>query len=149
MKNSALIAALLFMCALGCQSPRHAQWLTPPRGEGEKTLLGQSPTDDPFLSMMKSAPAPPVAQPTLDPFSPVQQTANVPNTAAADAEREHMIALATTPRTGAPDYLKPFNHWDGPFKDRSRRKNTEQEIIQQVGMGIDFENVSIKTLALA
>ena len=148
MKNTALIAALLFMSAFGCQSSRHAQWLTPPRGEGERTLLGQSPTDDPFLSMIQSAPTPPVVQPTSDPFAPVQQIGVnvVPGTVTKDADRERIETLATSPREGAPEYLKPLNHWDGPLKDRVRKKNTEQELIRLAGMSPHYP-VSVKTFS--
>ena len=103
-------------------------------------IWGQVPSDDPFL-LAQSA-TPPVPNATLDPFAPVQQSTNnstVNSNAIADeGEREQIKALATTPRDGSPDYLKPFNPWDGPFANRDRRKTLEHEFIQQVG----YERVS-------
>jgi outer membrane protein assembly factor BamD (BamD/ComL family) len=137
MKNISVVTALLLAFVFGCQSSRNSQWLTLPKGSNGK-IFGQSPSDDPFLAALQ--PAPPVSPQGFHSFAPVQENVAVPDVSAKESDNERIKAVATAPREGAPGYLQPLNHWDGPFADRIRRKNTEQEIIRQVG----FEPVSAK-----
>ena len=141
MKNTAFAAAVLFAFVCGCQSTRNSQWLTPPRGSGGQQFLGQVSADDPFLNALRSAPG--MSNPMPDPFAPVQQSALGSNLAIEEAERERIRTLATVARNDVPDYLKPLNPWDGPFANRVRKKNLEQDIIRQAG----FEQVSVKTFS--
>jgi len=132
MKNSIITAlsAVLFVCVFGCQSTPNSRWLTPPKGSGGK-ILGQTQTDDPFFHALHPA-----------------QTSSAPafdsSTTTEESERERIRVLATTEREGAPDFLKPLNPWDGPFANRTRSKNSEQDIIRQVG---GYEHVSVKDYA--
>ena len=141
MKNIIFAAALLVF-VLGCHSTphsRHSRWLTPPKGIGGK-IRGQTPSDDPFFSVLQ--PAPVTSGPTLDSldsFEPIPQSTSVSNPAAEEAERERIKTLATTVRESAPDYLKPLNPWDGPFANRTRSKNPDT--IRQVS---GYEQVSVK-----
>ena len=41
--------------------------------------------------------------------------------------------LATAARDEAPNYLKPLTPWNGPFENRVRKKNLEQDIVRKVG----------------
>ena len=147
MKNTIFAAWILSVFMFGCQSTRNSRWLTPPRGEREQ-FLGQAPADDPFFSMLQSAPAvpPPITPHSVvdDPFSPVQRSAvgsgMDTEEARKEAEKERIKALAMASRENAPDYLKPLNPWNGPFANRTRTKTLEQDIIRQVG----YEPVNVK-----
>jgi len=130
MQNIVFIIAVLFVCLFGCQSTNNTRWLTPPKGNKPK-VLGQVPSNDPFLN----APvlAPPVSDSAWDSFAPVQQSAVDSNLAAEEAEKQRMKTLAMVTRENTPDYLKPLNPWNGPFENRVRKKNLEQDIVRQVG----------------
>jgi tetratricopeptide (TPR) repeat protein len=150
MKNIAFIIAASLFFTIGCQSVQTARWLTPPKGHQPQQVLGQAPLDDPFPMAQNPTvqhpaaqhPAaqypPPVFASSHDPFAPILQHTINTDVAAEETERQRIKMLATTARDGAPDYLQPFNHWDGPFANRSREKTLEQDIIRQVG----FEPVS-------
>ena len=135
MKNTAFFAIVLLLSAIGCQTPRHAQWLTPPKGETPH-FLGQAPTDDPFPFPV-ILPSQPVSSPAYDPFAPVQQHAMRHDLATEEAERERIRILATTPQEGAPAHLQPLNPWNGPFASRPRQRTLEQDIIRQVSGGYE------------
>ena len=137
MKNTVFFAALLLF-VFGCRSTPNSRWLTPPRGCGEK-ILGQTPSDDPFFHALYPAPTTPAPPP--DSFVPDQQSTLLSNAATEESEKERIKTLATTVREGAPGYLKPLNPWDGPFANRTRNKNLEQDTIRQVG---GYEQVSVK-----
>jgi len=137
MKNIVFIIAALFVVLFGCQSTNSTRWLTPPKGTKPR-ILGQVPSDDPFLNAPVFAPATPTS--TLDPFAPVQQSAVDSNLATEEAEKQRLKMLATTTQENTPDYLKPFNPWNGPFANRTRKQNLEQDIVRQVG----YDQVSAK-----
>lgn len=139
MKNTVFAAATLLIFAFGCQSTQYSHWLTPPQG-GREQILGQVPFDDPFFQAVQSEQTKfdsAVSRPELDPFAPIQQPAfavdRAKEEAAKESQKERIRMLATTPQPDAPDYLKPLNHWDGPFANRIRSKTLEQDIIRQVG----------------
>ena len=137
MQKIVLTSTVLFVFVLGCQSVKtHGpRWLTLSK-ENRPQVLGQTPSSDPFFQ------TPFYAQPafgtTLDPFAPVQQSAADAHSIMEEGEereeeRQRIRMLATTVREGAPDYLQPLNPWNGPFENRTRRKNLEQDIIRQAG----------------
>ncbi|MDR0328183.1 MAG: tetratricopeptide repeat protein [Planctomycetaceae bacterium] len=144
MKKTIFAVAALLVFAFGCQSPHSSRWLTLPRSEGK--ILGQAPSsDDPFFNVFPAVSA--TSPSEFDPFAPVQQSAFgsdlAAEEAAKEAERQRIKTLATTVRSGAPDYLKPLNPWDGPFANRTRTKVLEQDIIRQAG----YEQVNAKTFS--
>ena len=115
MQNIVIVIAVLFVSVLGCQSTKCPRWLTPPEGKKPR-ILGQAPSTG-----------------ILDPFAPMQQSAFDSNLAAEEAERERIRALANSVPENAPAHLQPLNAWNGPFANRVRRKNLEQDIVRQVG----------------
>ena len=135
MKNTAFIAVVLLLVAIGCQTTHNCRWLTSSKGSGSQ-FLGQAPSDDPFRHVLRQVPQAP-SHPVFDPFAPVQQHAMLPDLAAEETERERIRTLATTPREGAPSYLQPLNPWNGPFATRTRQRTLEQDIIRQVSGGYE------------
>lgn len=134
MQNSIIVIITLSLCFLGCQSASNSQWLTLPKGSKPK-ILGQA-APDPFAN------APIFPPPSHDPFASSTVSQSVIDTSAAEAaaEKERIKALATTVHEDVPDYLKPLNPWNGPFQDRVRTKNLEQDIVRQTG----YDQVSQK-----
>ena len=123
-----IVASLIFVS--GCQTFHNPRWLTP-RKESGHHVLGQAPFIEPVFNATTLAP--PVPLSVINPFAPVQQGALGSDLAAEEAEKERIKALATAPRNGVPDYLKPLNPLYGHFAHRTRKHTLEHDIIGQVG----------------
>ncbi|GHT20744.1 hypothetical protein FACS189419_00430 [Planctomycetales bacterium] len=99
----------------------------------------QSFADDPFLVQ-----PPPVQNNTSAFESPASPLPFAQKTALEPViDKERIKQLATSVGSGSPEYLKPLNAWNGPFQNRQRKKNLEQDIIRQVG----FQQVAAESIA--
>ncbi|MCL2005608.1 MAG: tetratricopeptide repeat protein [Planctomycetaceae bacterium] len=130
MKHTGFAVLVLLVFTLGCQSTHSPHWLS--ASKNNEHYLGQAVPDDPFFQALHATQAPSQSG-FANPFAPNAPTSETANQTMTDAERERIQRLATATRDNMPDYLKPLNPWEGPFVNRNRGRDLEQDIIRQVG----------------